>query len=146
MQAGRECEHSISPKTQPHATNPWKEEEEDKTVRDKKERADGYVIHYCSRCSFGPSFSYYGRIYLMMQCICLHRQIVCMNLHMRIDCMNIIQQCNMHVFTHSRLFMYACKALYLRIQGLFPPWLYCRPDCDRGSSNNAAKSKTLLMV
>ena len=38
--ARREREHSISPKkTNPHTTNPWKEEK-DKTVGDKKERAD----------------------------------------------------------------------------------------------------------
>ena len=37
--AGREWEHSISLKTSTRKTNPWKEEE-DKIVRDKKERAD----------------------------------------------------------------------------------------------------------
>ena len=34
--AGREWEHTISPKTPSHTTNPWKEEEEDKIVGDKQ--------------------------------------------------------------------------------------------------------------
>ena len=37
--AGRKWEHSISPKPQPHTTNPWREDK-DKTVGGKNERAD----------------------------------------------------------------------------------------------------------